>query len=249
MGNSIALFSDIHANIDAFRAVMDDATGLGVTRWYGLGDIVGYGSEPGGCVQIARERFVKCVLGNHEAMLISVSSNEGCDEFGGSVGWPLKIARRQLGDSEGMKWLHRLPLVIEEGNMMLVHASPYRPDSFTYIHNGEDAKASFACQSAEIVFYGHTHVPAVWKMRGRRILCSSPVDDSIRLKPGTRYMVNVGSVGQPRDDDPRACYVIYDTATQIVRFRRIAYDIQSAQDRFHVSCLPVRNGLRLAKGQ
>lgn len=249
MGTPIALFSDIHSNIDAFRAVMEDATRLNVTRWYGLGDIVGYGPEPGECVRIARKKFLKCVVGNHEAMLRYSTSNKDCDEQRESIGQPLQIALRQLGDSEDMVWLRRLPVVIEEDGMMLVHSSPYRPGSFTYIHNNEDAKASFQCQSAEIVFYGHTHVPAIWKMSGKRIRCSTPGEDLIRLKPDTRYMVNVGSVGQPRDDDPRACYVIYDPEKKAVHFRRIPYDISAAQARFDAANLPSRNSLRLAQGE
>lgn len=123
--NAIALFSDIHANIDAFRAVLDDATSLGVSRFYGLGDIVGYGPEPGECVQLARERFIHSVLGHHEGMLLS--SETDCDGWGESIGRPLKIARRQLTGSEEMKWLEQLPLVIVENDFMLVHASPYLP--------------------------------------------------------------------------------------------------------------------------
>ena len=249
MGNPIALFSDIHSNIDAFRAVMDDAMRLSVTKWYGLGDIVGYGPDPGECVRIARKKFLGCVVGNHEAMLRYSTSNKDYDEHQESIGQPLQIALRQLGDSEDMAWIRRLPVVIEEDGMMLVHSSPYRPGSFTYIHKNEDARASFQCQNAEIVFYGHTHVPAVWIMRGKRIRCFSPGEDLIRLKPGTRYMINVGSVGQPRDDDPRACYVIFDPDKKVVRFRRIPYDIKVAQDRFHAACLPSGNSLRLAEGQ
>ena len=247
--STIALFSDIHANIDAFRAVINDATSQGANLWFGLGDIVGYGPEPGECVKIARERFAKCVIGNHEAMLRGISSNKECDEYGGSVGWPLKIVRRQLGKSAAMKWLLQLPLVIEENDLMLVHASPYRPDSFTYIHNLEDAKASFECQSASLVFYGHTHVPATWEMHGSQIQQTTPGDRPIELKPCSRYLVNVGSVGQPRDDDPRACYVIYDPENRTVRFRRIAYDIKSAQERFIKAGLLSRSALRLEKGE
>ncbi len=123
----IALFSDIHANIEAFRSVLDDATNLGITEWYCLGDIVGYGADPGECVRIVQEQFLGCVIGNHEAMLKSVSSSRDCDEYGGAIAWPLKIARRQLGRSKAMRNLLALPLFLETDAMMLVHASPYRP--------------------------------------------------------------------------------------------------------------------------
>ena len=135
---TIAIFSDIHANIDAFEAVLADATQLGVTDWYCLGDVVGYGSEPGECVRIIREKFLGCVLGNHEDMLNSVSSNRECDEWGALIGQPLKIARRQLVKDKA--WLRALPLVFEKDDTMLVHASPWRPETFSYVYNDEDGQ-------------------------------------------------------------------------------------------------------------
>ena len=245
----IALFSDIHANIEAFRSALDDATRLGVTKWYCLGDIVGYGSDPGECVRIVQEQFLGCVIGNHEAMLNSVSSDRECDEYGGAVGWPLKIARQQLGKSKAMKQLLALPLVIEKEGMMLVHASPYRPETFTYVHNDEDAKASFKCQSAVVAFHGHTHRPAIWEMNKRNFRHTTPGNDPINLYRGSRYLVNVGSVGQPRDDDPRACYLIYDPDRQVVWYRRVAYDIEAAQRRFQEAGLVSRNADRLERGE
>jgi len=245
----IALFSDIHANIEAFRAVLDDATNLGVTKWYCLGDIVGYGSDPGECVRIVQEKFLGCVIGNHEAMLNSVSSNRECDEYGGAVGWPLKITRRQLGRSKAMKQLLALPLVIKNKETMLVHASPYRPETFTYIHNDEEAKASFGCQRAFVTFYGHTHVPAIWETDGLNFLRTTPGKDPINLYKGSRYLVNVGSVGQPRDDDPRACYVVYDHGREVVWYRRVSYDIGAAQKRYREAGLVSRSADRLEKGE
>ena len=245
----IALFSDIHANIVAFRAALDDATSLGVTEWYCLGDIVGYGSDPGECVSLVQDKFLGCVIGNHEAMLNSVSSNRECDEYGGSIGWPLKIARRQLGKSKAMRWLLALPLVIEKEGVLLVHASPNRPETFTYIYHDEDAKASFKGHSAFVAFHGHTHIPAIWEMNKRNLRRTTPGNDPINLYKGSRYLVNVGSVGQPRDDNPRACYVIYDPDRQVVWYRRVSYDIEAAQRRYHEAGLVSRNADRLKSGE
>jgi diadenosine tetraphosphatase ApaH/serine/threonine PP2A family protein phosphatase len=133
--------------------------------------------------------------------------------------------------------------------MMLVHASPYRPETFTYVHNHEDAKASFACQSAFVAFHGHTHRPAIWEMDKRKLRHTTPGNDPINLYKGSRYLVNVGSVGQPRDDDPRACYLIYDQDRQVVWYRRVSYDIVAAQRRFQEAGLVNRNADRLERGE
>jgi len=245
----IALFSDIHANIEAFRAVLGDATDLGVMQWYCLGDIVGYGADPRECVGIVQEKFLGCVLGNHESMLNSAKSNRDCDEYGAAIGRPLKIARNQLGRSKAMALLRDLPLVIEKEEILLVHASPDRPEAFAYIDNDEDAGASFACQDAFVAFYGHTHVPAIWETDGRSIRRTTPGKDPINLYRGSRYLVNVGSVGQPRDDDPRACYAIYDPSRRVLWYRRVAYDIEAAQRRYQEAGLISRNADRLVRGE
>ncbi len=245
--STIALFSDIHANIDAFEAVLADATKLGVTEWYCLGDMVGYGSEPGECVRIVREKFLGCVMGNHEHMLNSVSSNRGCDELGALVGRPLKIARRQL--AKDRTWLRTLPLVLKKDCMLLVHASLWRPETFSYVHNDEDAKASFETMDAEVAFIGHTHLPAIWERHREGLRQTVPGDAPVQLHKGSRYIVNVGSVGQPRDDNPRACYTIYDSERRVVWFRRVAYDIPKAQERFLNAGLVSWSASRLAAGE
>ena len=245
--STIALFSDIHANIDAFEAVLADATDLGVSEWYCLGDVVGYGSEPGGCVRIVREKFLGCVMGNHEQMLNSVSSNRGCDEWGALVGWPLKIARRQPANDR--TWLRTLPLVLKKDGLMLVHASPWRPETFSYVDNDEDAKASFETMDDTLAFVGHTHVPAIWEMHRQNLRQAVPGEAPVQLHQGSRYIVNVGSVGQPRDDNPLACYAIYDSERRVVWFRRVAYDIAKAQKRFLNAGLVSRSASRLAAGE
>jgi len=244
---TIAIFSDVHANIDAFEAVLTDATQLGVTDWYCLGGVVGYGSEPGECVRIVREKFRGCVLGNHEDMLNSFSSNRACDEWGPLVGWPLKIARRQLVKEK--TWLRALPLVLEMDDIMLVHSSPWRPETFSYVQNVEEAKISIKNLESSVAFIGHTHAPVIWEATGKEIRHTVPGEAPVILYSGSRYLVNVGSVGQPRDGDSRACYVIYDPDRKAVWFRRIPYDIAKAQKRFHEAGLVGWNGSRLAKGQ
>jgi len=146
-------------------------------------------------------------------------------------------------------WVRALPLVLEKNDIMLVHASPWRPETFSYVHNDEDAKASFKSLVPSVAFIGHTHVPVIWEVTGKEIRHTVPGDAPAILYNGSRYMVNVGSVGQPRDDDPRACYVIYDPTRKAVWFRRIPYDIAKAQNRFHGAGLVSRSANRLERGE
>jgi len=203
--------------------------------------LVGYGSEPGECVRIVREKFLGCLLGNHEHL------NRGCDELRAVVGWPLKIPRRQLAKDK--TWLRTLPLVLNKDDMMLVHASPWRPETFSYVHNDEDANASFETMDAKVAFIRHTHLPAIWKMHREELRQTVPGDVPVQLHKGSRYIVNVGSVGQPRDDNPRACYAVYDCERRVVRFRHVAYDIPKAQERFLNAGLASWSASRLEAGE
>jgi len=160
------------------------------------------------------------------------------DEWEALVGWPLKIARRQL--AKDRTWLRTLPLV---------HTSPWRPETFSYVDNDEDAKASFETMDDTLAFVGHTHVPAIWKMHREELRQTVPGDAPVQLHKGSRYLVNVGSVGQPRNDNPRACYAIYDSERRVVWFRRVAYDIPKAQERFLNAGLASWNAYRLESGE
>ena len=242
-----ALISDIHGNIDALDAVMADIKEFPVRGTLCLGDIVGYGPEPAACVQRVMETCAVTVFGNHEAMLF-LAEQFPPEELGASVGAPIALAFKQIS-GEQMKWLRGLPITADLDPMMLSHAALNDIGNFHYIHDIGEAKAHFAAQKTFISFHGHTHVPAIWEEKAGQISCFEPLDKPVRLDEGNRYAINVGSVGQPRDNDHRACYALYDYENRLLLHRRVEYDIARAQARFKKAKLPARNASRLKKGQ
>lgn len=245
--NIFAIISDIHGNIDAFEAVLADIKNWPVSGIFCLGDIVGYGPEPAACVQRAMEVCVVSVIGNHEAMLF-FADRFPPEELGAVVGDPLSLAFRQLG-AEQMSWLRSLPLQADMDPITLSHASLNEPGSFNYIDIPEEAEAHFAVQKTFVSFQGHTHVPAIWEEKAGEVRCFTPSENPVGLDAKNRYAVNVGSVGQPRDGDPRACYALYDYKNRLLVHRRVEYNINQAQARFKKAKLPAFNASRLKKGK
>ena len=247
--NFFAIISDIHANIDALEAVMEDMKQYPAAAILCLGDIVGYGPEPGACVKRIKEAASVTVMGNHEAMLL-LADKILDEDWEVSVRHPLRIAQEQVGRSE-LGWLKDLPITADLDPITLSHASLNEPPEFHYIYETTEAEAHFAAQSTYISFNGHTHVPAIWEENPETFgcRCLTPGEKPVRLDASKRYTVNVGSVGQSRDGDPRASYALYDYEQRILLMRRVSYDIRKARVRFKKAGLPVHNASRLAKGE
>jgi len=242
-----AIISDIHANIDALTAVLKDIENWPVRGIFCLGDVVGYGAEPKRCVEMIMETCALTVQGNHEA-LASLTEGEvaaGCRK---AVSAPIALARRQLDDQQ-MSWMTQLPLAANIDPVMLSHAALNNPEYFHYIDEAHEAEAHFAAQETFVNFHGHTHVPAIWEDDGMGITCYIPSDMPVRLDERHRYAVNVGSVGQPRDSDPRASYTLYDFEERMLVHRRVEYDIARAQARIRKAGLPAHNAQRLKRGE
>lgn len=244
-----ALISDIHANIDALEAVLADIRDFPVAAILCLGDIVGYGPEPGACVRRVRDLCSVSVLGNHEAMLL-LADRILEEDWEVPVRKPLQIAKEQVTKDE-LGWLRDLPITADLDPITLSHASLNEPPEFHYIHETTEAEAHFAAQGTFIGFNGHTHVPGIWEENPETfgVRCLAPGDKPVRLDPSRRCCVNVGSVGQPRDGDPRASYALYDYEQRLLLMRRVPYDIGKAQARFKKAGLPAHNASRLAKGE
>jgi diadenosine tetraphosphatase ApaH/serine/threonine PP2A family protein phosphatase len=244
-----ALMSDIHANIDALEAVLEDMRGFSVRGVLCLGDVVGYGADPGACVKRVMEISSVSVLGNHEAMLL-LADKIPDEDWDASVRNPLKIALEQLGKKE-LRWIRDLPITADLDPITLSHASLNEPPHFHYLHDIPEAEAHFAAQRTFISFNGHTHVPAIWEENPETFACRclTASEKPVRLDASRRYAVNVGSVGQPRDGDPRASYALYDFQRGILLMRRVNYDIAGAQARFRKAKLPAHNASRLAKAE
>jgi predicted phosphodiesterase len=244
----IAFISDVHSNIDALESVLADIDSQGIDSIICLGDVVGYGAEPAACVRRVFERCAVTVLGNHEAML-SILHTINDWELGATVRVPLHLAKQQLSEKE-FDAVCALPLVADISPIVAVHSSLDEPAAFHYIDDLDRAARNFAAQGPwEVCFHGHTHYPLIWEKRGATTIMHPPSEQPVRLASESKYTINVGSVGQPRDEDPRACYAIYDLKERMFLHRRVTYDIQMARTRIVRAKLPANNGLRLMLGR
>jgi len=226
-----AVFSDIHANLEALDAVLADARANDCTRYVCLGDVVGYNANPVECLNIVRELGCPTVKGNHDEQAALTGS---CLEFNEWAEQAIIWTRRQL-DERDREWLRNLPLRQQVNDFTIVHATLDSPAAWNYVFTTEEASASFRHQRTSICFFGHTHVPGVFTSN-EGVKQDRP--DTIHANPGKKYFVNPGSVGQPRDGDWRAAYCIFNSDENIIEQRRVPYDLVSAQKKIIAAGLP-----------
>lgn len=237
------IFSDIHSNLEALDAALEVYKKEGIERYLCLGDIVSYGPDPSRCIQIVRELKAKVIAGNHEWGVCAKSKLEDfTDVAQEALVWTKKALKEEERD-----FLDGLPLTYEEENFILVHASPDSPADFYYLNNIEEADVSFAALKKQVCFVGHTHRPGVFVERDEELFFK-PLK-VLELEDNKRYIVNVGSIGQPRDRDCRACAVIYDTGAKTIELKRVEYDFRPTQEKILKSGLPESLAWRLAEGK
>lgn len=238
-----AIISDIHGNLEALRAVLADAEGR-ADAFLCLGDVVGYGADPNACLDLVGERCEAAVAGNHEHGVAGLMDLAWFNPFARAAA---EWTRERLS-GEAHAWLRALPLVRVVGEATLVHGSPIEPEAWHYLQLADEGFEAFGAFGTRLCFVGHSHVPATWaEGSGSREHDLQPAD--LALEPGSRYIVNVGSVGQPRDRDPRACYVIWDQEGRRVTFRRVHYDLVRAREKILAAGLPRLLGDRLVVGR
>ena len=241
-GPVYAVIGDIHANIESLTAVLADARQRGVTHYLCVGDVVGYNASPAECLDLIQELKCVSVCGNHDHYCSFDDDLSGFHPLAAdAVDW----TRRQLS-ADQQKFLADLKLVERVGNITLVHSTLDMPEMWGYVFENLEAEASFNYQVTSVCFFGHTHVPLAFE-KGSEI--SGGVYSAIKIQLGRKYFINVGSVGQPRDGDPRAAYVTYDVAKREVALHRIPYDIASAQKRIRAAGLPDKLAERLGRGR
>ena len=240
-----AIISDIHGNLEALTAVLEDIRKLGISTVHCLGDVIGYGSDGKKCVQRIRKLCPIVVKGNHEHLLLT-SSRLDCKLLRYHIGTPINQIRGELTPKE-KEWIKELPLTHQLGDVLLVHATPYKPETFTYIYNDEDAKAAFESTTARVTFCGHSHRPEMFEECNGQVMQLPLTENPVKIYSTSRYIINVGSVGQPRDDNPKAAYLVYDPDAQIIWLRRISYDIQKVQEKCKLAGL-THNAERIGKG-
>ncbi len=244
MSRCYAILGDIHANLEALLAVIEDARSQGATDFICVGDVVGYNADPVACIRIIRDDLnCPTVRGNHDHYCSH--DDEELGDFQPLAANAIAWTRRQLS-TEDARWLNDLPLTRSIAGFSLVHSTLDVPERWGYVFDQLDADAHFTYQRTAICFHGHTHVPLVFEKR-REVLRWQP--EELRITPGTKYFINTGSVGQPRDSDPRSSYLLYNVESKTVTFRRIAYDVEAAMDRNRRAGLPERLALRLAAGR
>ncbi|MHC4831135.1 MAG: metallophosphoesterase family protein [Planctomycetota bacterium] len=237
-----AIISDIHGNYDALQAVLSDIDDQAVDRIVCLGDVVGYGAEPRECVQALLDRDVLTVAGNHDYAAIGKTNINYFNAYAKEATlWTRKICTDKEKD-----FLLSLSLVEHLDDFTMVHGTLYAPELFDYILTTYDAYLSLQLLEKPVCFLGHSHVPInfVWDS-----MISFNYDQEIQLKENTKVLVNVGSVGQPRDDNPNACYAMFDQDNKHIQIRRVEYDIELAAKKIADAGLPAALGERLKVGR
>ncbi len=242
MHGNIAILSDIHGNAHALRAVLADMDKQGLENRICLGDVVGYGGRPADCIDILQEKKIPCLQGNHDCM---VAFNLGLEGVSLPTRMSIEWTQRTLS-KEHVAWLSQLPYTLDGTDWEAVHATLHHPQEWDYILTPELAAMHFQHQIRPVCFIGHTHRPLLWIEGGDRPLAGTGTEP---LSPTRRCVVNVGSVGQPRDRDPHACYAIYRRAEQQVTWRRVTYDIAAAQQAITDAGLPSAFANRLELGK
>jgi len=237
-----AIFSDIHANLEALEAVLKDARERKCTHFVCLGDVVGYNASPRECVKRIRELDCPVVKGNHDEQASLPAPSSDFNELAERA---IKWTRDNLTDDD-KKWLRDLPLQRRVHDFTIVHATLDTPGQWSYVFNNLDAAASFTYQRTNVCFFGHTHVPMVFirdqGVRRERI-------EHIRIETARKYFINAGSVGQPRDGNWRAAYCIYDVENNLVELLRVKYDLATVQRKIAEAGLPRLLAERLAIGR
>jgi diadenosine tetraphosphatase ApaH/serine/threonine PP2A family protein phosphatase len=241
----IAILADIHANLAALQAVLDDIKGKGgVDEMWCLGDIVGYGPDPCECIDIAQKYFKVCVAGNHDYGAVGkVELSYFNPAAADACRWTAQVIK--VADA---RYLESLPTTAREGDFFLVHGSPMDP-VMEYILSTSIAARNFEFYDTRFCLAGHTHVPLAFKQEDGTVISVS-LSTGIGLVMGShRMIINPGGVGQPRDGDPRASYAIYESEGKMLRVYRIPYDIQTTQDKMMRAGLPVSLVTRLEQGR
>jgi diadenosine tetraphosphatase ApaH/serine/threonine PP2A family protein phosphatase len=243
----IALMSDIHGNREALTACLEHARRADVGRFVFLGDYVGYGADPGWVVDTVAEeveRGAVAVLGNHDAAVLSDTAGMN-DHAAEAIDW----TRAQL-DATQRDFLASLPLSVREEDRLYVHANAYAPGDWDYVTDLYSASRSIIATPAHVTFCGHIHVPALYHMSMTGKFASfDPVDRvDIPLSSHRRWLAVIGSVGQPRDYNPAACYAVHDLTRNVLTYIRVPYDVETAARKIREAGLPRSLSDRLFEG-
>lgn len=240
-----AILSDVHANLEALGVVLEDIAARRPDAVICLGDFVGYGPDPVGCVNVLRPRLAGAVAGNHD---LAAVGELDITSFNPLAHAAILWTREQLSEHV-RQYLRSLPRQITPYGFLAVHGSVRDPVE-EYIFDPHTARASFDAASFQFCVVGHTHVPGVFILDGDRVTAAPLLPDRpLELEPTRRYIINVGSVGQPRDGDPRAAYLWLDNDAQTAQLVRLPYPFERTQEKMVAVGLPTLLAERLAHGR
>ena len=245
-----AILGDIHGNLEALQAVLAAAEELGVEKFACIGDIVGYNANPSECLDLLRglgNNLIGVVKGNHDEYVSNGKDTLGFNPLAAAA---VEWTREHLGPSD-MEWLQNLPYMLHcaqpgFGRFQLVHGTLDNPSSWGYIFDRFSAETCFQYQIFSICFIGHTHIPLAFEKNDLTI--TGGFYESVQIEQNRKYLINVGSVGQPRDGDNRAAFVVFTPEESRVQLYRVEYDIASAQRKIIDAGLPLRLAERLGVG-
>jgi len=230
----IAIISDIHGNLPALEAALHRIDEISVDLIHCLGDTVGYGPFPDECVSVVRDRCHVVLKGNHDSGLVGETSLTDFNQYGvAAIRWT-----RSHVSEENLEFLRRLPFAVVENGVTLAHATPFEPEGWDYILTIRAAQRAFGAFSTPLCFIGHTHVPVI-------IGANNTIN---AYTPGGRFVINVGSIGQPRDGNPAAAFGLYDTETAAYELIRVPYDIERTATAIEKAGLPEFLARRLFQG-
>jgi diadenosine tetraphosphatase ApaH/serine/threonine PP2A family protein phosphatase len=236
------IISDIHSNWEALSAVLAVLEKEKVERYLCPGDLVGYGADPNRCVEAVRRLSCLTVLGNHDSV---AAGREEPTYFNPHARKAIEWTREFLNE-ENRAFLRGLPLKEKNQTWLIVHATPSEPEAWHYVLSEERGVKEFSHFKEAVCLFGHTHYPFALRMGSLGTALEK--GQRVALKPEYRYLLNVGSIGQPRDHDPRAAFGIYDHEAGAVDFRRVEYDVATAQNKIQKAGLPAFLAERLSRG-
>jgi predicted phosphodiesterase len=232
-----AIISDIHSNYEAFYCVLEDIKNEKVDKIYCCGDIVGYGPSPNECIELIREYSIVSVVGNHD---VAVLGKTELSWFNETAREAIKI-NQSLLNKQNLDFLNFLPQKIEEDKFLIVHGSP-RDYIYEYLLTVQSLRINIKLFNQQICFCGHTHIPVVYSFNfsngEENILIPEGDEYLVEINNDTKYIVNVGSIGQPRDGNPKSCYVIFDIDNNIIKYKRLEYNISLVQEKMKLLNIP-----------
>jgi predicted phosphodiesterase len=240
----IALYSDVHGNLEALNAVLKDMNREEVDKKYCLGDLVGYGPNPNECIETVRENAEIILAGNHDWAAVGLTAKTYFNPYAlESLEWTIK----QLTD-ENREFLKTLVPNAIAGDLELAHATPLEPTQWRYILSLQDAMDNYLSMETKLCFIGHSHIPSIMEFADENNII--PIYDIYKvLEKNRKYLINVGSVGQPRDSNREACYLVYDDKERNVEYRRVEYEIAKVQKKMKKHKFPEYIIKRLSEGR